>query len=131
MPRHSRHLADTTTYQTEPQQPPYRAAEIEPQDDDAALEGEIEPLFDTAEIFDYEPLDMAMASGRHGPFNGSPVIIADDVSSPGVLAMWYITRKRIDFSWKPWQMWVDPITRTALEIKPKYWRASPRLGAFW
>lgn len=124
MSRHGRHMAEALNIiGGEPEPPPFRAAQ--PPD---APEPDEEPA---PELYDYEPIDMTKAKTREGAFNGSPVMISDDETAPGVLAMWYITRKRIGFEWKQWANWVDPITRAEIAMKPKFWRANPRLGAFW
>jgi hypothetical protein len=127
MPRHARQTAEALNLiggEPRPLPPLYDP------DDEGQEEGQGNTT-EKPEVFDYEPLDMANAGTGEGPFNGSPVMISEDETTPGVLAMWYSTRKRIGFSWKPWMSWVDPITRAEISMKPKFWRANPRMGAFW
>lgn len=131
MPRHAKQSAEEPHYASGGFDPPYQGAAppLPPlMDDLPGPDPEPEP---EPEVFDYEPIDMAQAEAREGPFHGSPVMISDDESSRGVLAMWYCTRRRVGYAWTPWKMWIDPITREEISFKPKFWRANPNFGAFW
>lgn len=131
MPRHARQVADTLNLIATAPEPPALPPLYTADDDEPETGTDEQPEAERPEVFDYEPINMAQAAKKEGPFHGSPVMISDDETTPGVLAMWYTTRKRVGFSWAPWMGWVDPITRAEITMKPKFWRANPRMGAFW
>jgi hypothetical protein len=135
MSRHARetHIPLTLIEPGPPREPPYRPAP-EPDPDDEELPDEAAETQENQakpDLYDYELINWREAEAKHGPFHGSPVMISDDIGAPGVLAVWYVTRQRIGFTWQRTSKWIDPFTRVEIEMKPKFWRANPRMGAFF
>ncbi len=79
--------------------------------------------------YDYEPLDLEAVNSGIAPFNGSMVIISDDETKPGIIAVWKNTRRREGVRWVPFSGWIDPLTKMPITFEPICWRVHPDWNA--
>ncbi len=72
--------------------------------------------------YDYQFLDLIMAQTKSGPYCGNVVMVSDELETPGVPAIWYVTRRREGLRWRRWQGWADPVSHNPIGFDPICWR---------
>jgi hypothetical protein len=74
------------------------------------------------ESYDYQFLNPYDADTKKYPYDGKVVILSDDDKSPGIAAVWRVSRKLNGWRWKSYGQWVTPLTNTKIVFDPVYWR---------